>query len=87
MLVLVGSDVNNSCWILIYLNQASLGQAQTYLVKGLSDRTVSAYYKYMVNVAVLLGAERYLHLIKPNKLSYFHSQVGGRTRIEGLHRV
>ena len=45
-------------WILIVLTQASLGQAQTYLVKGLSDRTVAAYYKYMVNVAVLMGAER-----------------------------
>ena len=42
--------------------QASLGQEQTYLVKGLEDRTVAAYYKYMVNVAVLLGAERSLHL-------------------------
>ena len=39
--------------------QASLGQAQTYLVKGLEDRTVAAYYKYMVNVAVLLGAKRF----------------------------
>ena len=27
-------------------------------MKGLSDRTVAAYYKYMVNVAVLMGAER-----------------------------
>ena len=45
-------------WILIAPTQASLGQAQTYLVKGLSDRTVAAYYKYMVNVAVLMGAER-----------------------------
>ena len=73
MFVLVGSDVNISCWILIYLNQASLGQAQTYLSKGLSDRTVSAYYKYMVNVAVLLGAEKFVnHLYQ---ISYSHFQV------------
>ena len=51
-------DCSSSEWILIDFNQASLGQAQTYLVKGLSDRTVAAYYKYMVNVAILLGAER-----------------------------
>jgi len=54
----IGTDIKNSSWRVIDIDQASLGQAQTYLVKGLSDRTVSAYYKYMVNVAVLLGAER-----------------------------
>ena len=48
--------------------QASLGQAQTYLVKGLEDRTVAAYYKYMVNVAVLLGAERFFFSLS-NQLS------------------
>merc|ERR1711990_654266 len=54
----IGTDIKNSSWRVIDIDQASLGQAQTYLVKGLSDRTVSAYYKYMVNVAVLLGAEK-----------------------------
>ena len=67
--MIFGSDLNNSCWNLIYLNQASLGQAQTYLVKGLSDRTVSAYYKYMVNVAVLLGAERFSRTINSSQPS------------------
>ena len=60
-------------WILIALTQASLGQAQTYLVKGLSDRTVAAYYKYMVNVAVLLGAEKFVN--HHYQLSYSHFQV------------
>merc|ERR1740123_2445462 len=54
----IGTDIKNSSWRVIDIDQASLGQAQTYLSKGLSDKTVSAYYKYMVNVAVLLGAER-----------------------------
>merc|ERR1711936_657879 len=54
----IGTDIKNSSWRVIDIDQASLGQAQTYLVKGLEDRTVAAYYKYMVNVAVLLGAER-----------------------------
>merc|ERR1712158_279619 len=52
------TDIKQSSWRVIDIDQASLGQAQTYLVKGLSDRTVAAYYKYMVNVAVLMGAER-----------------------------
>merc|ERR1711899_164378 len=54
----IGTDIKNSSWRVIDIDQASLGQAQTYLVKGLEDRTMAAYYKYMVNVAVLLGAER-----------------------------
>merc|ERR1712158_68687 len=54
----IGTDIKNSSWRVIDIDQASLGQAQTYLVKGLEDRTVAAYYKYMVNVAVLPGAER-----------------------------
>ena len=29
-----------------------------YLIKGLEDKDVEAYYNYMVNMAVLLGAER-----------------------------
>ena len=70
------SNIHNSCWILIDLKQASLGQAQTYLSKGLSDRTVSAYYKYMVNVAVLLGADKFVtHLYQ---ISYSHFQVSSR---------
>merc|ERR1711953_320845 len=54
----IQTDIKLSSWRVIDIDQASLGQAQTYLVKGLSDRTVAAYYKYMVNVAVLMGAER-----------------------------
>lgn len=40
------------------LDQASLGLSREYLVKGLSDRIVKAYYDYMVDVAVILGANR-----------------------------
>ena len=70
--IIMNHDGNNFYWVLIYPNQASLGQAQTYLSKGLSERTVSAYYKYMVNVAVLLGAERSLPSLTNN------SHVSGR---------
>jgi len=51
-------DSKNSSYMVIDIDQASLGQAQVYLVQGMQDRTVAAYYKYMVNVAVFLGADR-----------------------------
>jgi hypothetical protein len=54
----ITTDSKNSSWRVIDIDQASLGQSQVYLVKGLEDKTVAAYYKYMVNVAVLLGADR-----------------------------
>jgi len=54
----ISTDSKNSSWQVISIDQASLGQAQVYLVKGMADRTVRSYYNYMVNVAVLLGAER-----------------------------
>jgi membrane metallo-endopeptidase-like protein 1 len=54
----IGTDSKNSSWQVIDIDQASLGQAQVYLVKGMEDKTVKSYYKYMVNVAVLLGADR-----------------------------
>ena len=34
------------------------GLSRKYLIKGLEDKDVQAYYNYMVNMAVLLGAER-----------------------------
>lgn len=40
------------------LDQASLGLSREYLVKGTDEKIVAAYYRYMVDVAVLFGADR-----------------------------
>lgn len=40
------------------VDQASLGLSREYLNRGFSDKLVQAYYEYMVDIAVLLGAER-----------------------------
>lgn len=42
----------------LQLDQAQLGLRREYLVKGLEDRIVKAYYEYMVDIAVLFGAKR-----------------------------
>ncbi|XP_067006028.2 neprilysin-2 isoform X2 [Anabrus simplex] len=54
----VATDAKNSSYRSINLDQAALGVSREYLVKGLEDKIVNAYYQYMVDVAVLLGAER-----------------------------
>lgn len=40
------------------IDQASLGLNREYLVKGLDEKIVGAYFRYMVDIAVLFGAER-----------------------------
>lgn len=40
------------------MDQASLGLSREYLVKGTDEKIVSAYYRYMVDIAVLFGANR-----------------------------
>ncbi|XP_058790780.1 neprilysin-2-like [Phymastichus coffea] len=42
----------------ITLDQASTGLMKQYLSKGFEDKIVQAYYKYMINLATSLGAEK-----------------------------
>ncbi|CAG9827195.1 unnamed protein product [Diabrotica balteata] len=54
----VVGDVKNSTKRVIDLDQASLGLRREFLIKGLDEKIVKAYYDYMVDLAVLFGAER-----------------------------
>lgn len=40
------------------MDQASLGLSREYLNRGFSDKLVQAYYEYMVDLAVILGANK-----------------------------
>ncbi|XP_055296722.1 neprilysin-2-like [Sitodiplosis mosellana] len=51
-------DLKNSATQIIYIDQAALGLDQEYLIKGLDDDIVKAYYEYMVDIAVIYGADR-----------------------------
>ncbi|XP_011866367.1 PREDICTED: membrane metallo-endopeptidase-like 1 isoform X1 [Vollenhovia emeryi] len=52
----VSVDLKNNSRRLIDLDQAALGLSREYLSKGFNDKIVQAYYKYMVDIAVILGA-------------------------------
>ncbi|XP_065215808.1 neprilysin-2 isoform X2 [Planococcus citri] len=54
----VATDLKNTTVRIIDIDQASLGLSREYLVKGLDEKIVAAYYKYMVDIAVLFGADR-----------------------------
>lgn len=40
------------------INHAKLGLEREYLVEGLENNVVKAYYEYMVDIAVIYGADR-----------------------------
>ncbi|NP_001036959.1 neutral endopeptidase 24.11 [Bombyx mori] len=54
----ISVDVKNSTRRVIDLDQASLGLSREYLNRGFSDKLVQAYYEYMVDIAILLGADK-----------------------------
>ncbi|XP_017046056.1 neprilysin-2 isoform X1 [Drosophila ficusphila] len=56
----IGVDLQNSTKRLIDLDQSALALSREYLVKGFNETLVKAYYDYMVDIAVLFGANREL---------------------------
>ena len=53
----IGSDDKNSSYNVLEFDQAGLGLSREYLIKGFDDKDVQHYYKYMVDAAVLMGAD------------------------------
>ena len=56
--IFIGTDIKNSSVRVINIDQANLGMPREYLINGMDDDDVTSYHNYMVNVAVLLGADR-----------------------------
>eukprot|EP00088_Acartia_fossae_P063834 TRINITY_DN7820_c0_g1_i2.p1 TRINITY_DN7820_c0_g1~~TRINITY_DN7820_c0_g1_i2.p1 ORF type:complete len:771 (+),score=167.12 TRINITY_DN7820_c0_g1_i2:291-2315(+) len=54
----ISTDADNSTKRIMEIDQASLGLEREYLVKGFDDKDVQAYYRYMVDAAMYLGAEK-----------------------------
>ncbi|XP_022914109.1 neprilysin-2 isoform X2 [Onthophagus taurus] len=54
----VAIDLKNSTKRVIDLDQASLGLRREFLIKGVEDKLVKAYYDYMVDIAVIFGANK-----------------------------
>jgi len=54
----VGTDSADSSLRRLEVDQPSLGLSREYLIKGFEDKDVQAYYQYMIDMAVLLGAEQ-----------------------------
>ena len=52
----IDTDDKNNSYRVWKLDQASLGMSREYLIKGFEDKDVQAYYQYMIDSAVLLGA-------------------------------
>jgi len=56
--VSISTNYDDSTKRIMEIDQASLGLEREYLIKGFEDKDVQAYYRYMVDTAVYLGANR-----------------------------
>ena len=52
----VVTDLKNSSWRTLDLDQPGLGMSREYLMKGLEDANIQAYLTYMKEISVLIGA-------------------------------
>lgn len=53
----VGFDLKNSSRRMVQIDQPTLGVSREFLIEGLNNKITLAYFNYMVDVAVLLGAK------------------------------
>jgi len=53
----IGTDSKDSEKRILEIDQPGLGLSREYLIKGFNDKDVQAYYNYMVQTAVFLGAD------------------------------
>ncbi|KAK4879928.1 hypothetical protein RN001_008074 [Aquatica leii] len=53
-----GVHTYNSSQYIINCDQARLGLDRQHLIKGFEDDFVTAYYKYLVDLAIILGADK-----------------------------
>ncbi|KAF5287393.1 hypothetical protein FQA39_LY15931 [Lamprigera yunnana] len=51
-------DLKNSSKIILYIDQPSLDISRDNLLDGMDDMVVDSYYEYMVDLSVILGADR-----------------------------
>ena len=52
----VASNLKNSTWRTLDLDQPSPSLSREYLMKGLNDSDVQAYFTYMKDISLLMGA-------------------------------
>jgi len=52
----IGTDSKDSSKRVLEIDEPGLGLSREYLIKGFNDKDVQAYYNYMVQTAVFLGA-------------------------------
>ena len=54
----IGADDRNNSYRVLKLDQPKLGLDREYLIAGFDDQYVQHYYHYMIDAAVLLGANK-----------------------------
>lgn len=76
----ISTDDQNSTRRLFELDQPSLGMDREYLVNGIEDKEVQAYYKYMVDTAVYFGANKERAEAEMKEVLEFELKIANITR-------
>lgn len=66
---------------LFQLDQASLGLRREFLIKGFDDKLVRAYYDYMIDIAVLFGADKNRAIRELKQVVEFEMQLANVSTI------
>ena len=60
---------------MLQLDEPNLGLSREYLTKGFDDEIVQAYYSFMVDIAVMLGAEKDRAMTELKKSLHFEMKL------------
>ena len=60
---------------MLQLDEPNLGLSREYLTKGFDDEIVQAYYSFMVDIAVMLGAKKDRAMTELKKSLHFEMKL------------
>jgi len=75
----IGTDADDSTKRIMEIDQASLGLDREYLEKGFDDKDVQAYYRFKVDTAVFLGADKEVAKAEMKEVLLFEIELAGIT--------
>jgi len=75
----ISSDADDSTKRIMEIDQASLGMDREYITKGFDDKDVQAYYRYMVDASVYLGADKEVAEKELKESLMFEIELAGLT--------
>lgn len=68
--------------MILQLDQPTLGISREYLINGLQDKISRAYYSYMVDIAVLFGANTEAAIMEMKEAFIFETKLARVSKVK-----